>query len=41
MNLRSILALVLALAALPAWAAENYPARPIRIVVTYVPGATR
>ena len=38
MNLRLMIASVLALPALAAGAAENYPIRPIRIVVTYVPG---
>ena len=38
MNLRSIIAAALVLPALSAGAAENFPVRPIRIVVTYVPG---
>jgi len=34
----SILMLCLGAMALPAWAASPYPTKPIRIVVTYVPG---
>ena len=38
MKLRVIIAATLAILAVPAGAAESYPVRPIRIVVTYVPG---
>ena len=38
MKLRMMIPAVLALLAFPVSAAENYPVRPIRIVVTYVPG---
>jgi tripartite-type tricarboxylate transporter receptor subunit TctC len=38
MLLRLIIAAVLVAPAFSAWAAETYPARPIRIVLTYVPG---
>jgi tripartite-type tricarboxylate transporter receptor subunit TctC len=36
--LRELICLAALTAAVPAWAASPYPARPIRIVVTYVPG---